>query len=91
MYVTAKGKAPFEGWIHGLRDRAGRARVRVQVDRLSLGNFGKCRFLNEGLGERWRQIISAAGYPKGPGVLGRLPEAPSWPHIVTIAILFCSL
>jgi putative addiction module killer protein len=29
----------------------GRAKVRVQIDRLSLGNFGKCRFLKGGVGE----------------------------------------
>ena len=47
-----KGAAcPFEEWLDGLRDRAGRAKVRVQIDRLSLGNFGKCRFLKGGVGE----------------------------------------
>ena len=51
IYVTAAGDAPFERWIDGLRDRMARAKVRVQIDRLSLGNFGKCRFLKGGLGE----------------------------------------
>ena len=33
------------------KDRAARAKIRVQIDRLSLGNFGKCRFLKGGLAE----------------------------------------
>ena len=37
--------------MDGLRDRMARAKARVQIDRLSLGNFGRCRFLKGGLGE----------------------------------------
>lgn len=51
MYTTASGIVPFERWLEDLRDRTTRAKIRVQVDRLSLGNFGKCRFLKAGLGE----------------------------------------
>src|SRR3989338_1448175 len=51
VYATATGKIPFERWLDGLRDRVARAKVRVQIDRLSLGNFGTCRFLKGGLGE----------------------------------------
>ncbi len=50
LYITG-GDCPFEDWLDGLRDRIGRAKVRVQIDRLSLGNFGKCRFLKGGVGE----------------------------------------
>lgn len=32
-------------WINGLRDRAGRARVQVRVDRLANGNAGQHRVL----------------------------------------------
>ena len=51
LYVESAGKVPFEQWLGGLRDREARARVRVQIDRLSLGNFGRCRFLSGGIGE----------------------------------------
>ncbi len=50
LYVT-RGGSPFEQWLEGLRDRVGRAKVRVQIDRLSVGNFAKCRFLKGGVGE----------------------------------------
>ena len=50
LYLKGAG-CPFEEWLDGLRDRAGRAKVRVQIDRLSLGNFGRCRFLKGGIGE----------------------------------------
>ena len=50
LYLTRAG-IPFEQWLEGLRDRVGRAKVRVQIDRLSVGNFAKCRFLKGGVGE----------------------------------------
>jgi len=50
LYLTEAG-SPFEQWLAGLRDRVGRAKVRVQIDRLSVGNFAKCRFLKRGVGE----------------------------------------
>src|SRR6267142_5119745 len=33
LYLTRAG-SPFEQWLEGLRDRVGRAKVRVQIDRL---------------------------------------------------------
>jgi len=50
MYLAGAG-CPFQEWLDRLRDRVGRAKVRVQIDRLSLGNFGNCRFLKGGIGE----------------------------------------
>lgn len=51
LYATHSGVVPFERWLQGLRDRTTRAKIRVQIDRLSLGNFGRCRYLKAGLGE----------------------------------------
>ena len=51
LYLTAAGESPFDGWLNGLRDRVGRAKIRVQIDRLALGNPGKNRFLKGGVGE----------------------------------------
>lgn len=50
-YVTSDGRSPFSEWLDGLSDRKARARVRVRLDRLSLGNFGGCRSLGGGLHE----------------------------------------
>ena len=49
MYATASGVVPFERWLAGMQDQAARAKLRVQIDRLSPGNFGRCRFLKGGL------------------------------------------
>ena len=41
----------YDGWINGLKDRAGRARVLMRVDRLIHGNPGAHRNLEEGVSE----------------------------------------
>ena|SRR3990167_7044757 len=45
------GKSPYEDWLHALKDERGRAKIRVKIDRVRLGNFGDCRSLGEGLFE----------------------------------------
>jgi len=41
----------YRSWINSLRDRAGRARVQVRVDRLVHGNPGQHRMLTDGVRE----------------------------------------
>ena len=41
----------YRSWIEGLRDRAGRARILVRVDRLIHGNPGLHRNLTDGVSE----------------------------------------
>ena len=41
----------YREWINDLRDRAGRARIQVRVDRLIHGNPGDHRNLSEGVTE----------------------------------------
>lgn len=41
----------YRDWINSLKDRAGRARIQVRVDRLAHGNPGQCRALTEGICE----------------------------------------
>jgi putative addiction module killer protein len=50
-YVTVEGRSPFSEWLNGLRDRRARARVRVRLDRVSLGNLGECRPVGGGVHE----------------------------------------
>jgi len=33
----------FDRWLHGLRDRAGRARILARVERMAEGNLGDCK------------------------------------------------
>ena len=41
----------YRDWINSLRDRAGRARIQVRVDRLVHGNPGQYRRLTDGVCE----------------------------------------
>ncbi len=50
-YLTDDGRSPFGEWIDGLRDRHARVRIRVRLDRLTLGNFGDAKGLGGGLHE----------------------------------------
>lgn len=51
MYVTHTGSVPFEEWLHGLRDIRARTRIRVRIDRLSLGNSGDAHTVGSGVWE----------------------------------------
>ena len=44
-YLTPQGRSPLAEWLNQLKDRKARARLRVRLDRLSLGNFGDCKSL----------------------------------------------
>ena len=50
-YATDDGRTPFSDWLRKVRDRDARVRVRVRLDRLSLGSFGDCKSLGGGLHE----------------------------------------
>ena len=50
-YITAEGRVPFSQWFERLNDGKARARIRVRLDRLSLGNLGDCRSLGGSLYE----------------------------------------
>ena len=50
-YVTGAGKKPFKEWLEGLRDVSGRAKIRVRLDRVRLGNLGDNRSVGEGVHE----------------------------------------
>ena len=50
-YVTEQGGKPFKDWLEGLRDVQGRARIRVRLDRVRLGNLGDHRSVGAGVQE----------------------------------------
>jgi putative addiction module killer protein len=51
LYVLRDGKAPFERWLKGLRDRRARARINARLARVRLGNLGETRDVGEGVHE----------------------------------------
>lgn len=50
-YKDSADKSPFLEWLESLDDRMGRAKIKVNIDRLEQGNFGSCRSLGGGLHE----------------------------------------
>ncbi len=50
-YITEAGKIPFKEWLESLKDVHARAKIRVALDRLRLGNFGHARSIGEGVYE----------------------------------------
>ena len=55
-YRTLDGKRPFTSWLLGLRDQAGRAKIRARIARMQSGNFGDCKPVGTGVQElkiRW--------------------------------------
>ena len=51
IYKSARGKCPFSKWLRDLADIKARARIKVRLDRLKLGNFGDCESLGDGVSE----------------------------------------
>ena len=50
-YETVDGKRPFRDWLLSLRDKEGRRKILVRIDRVSLGNLGYCESVGEGVME----------------------------------------
>lgn len=50
-YKLKNGSKPFVQWIKALKDIKGRAKINVYIDRVSLGNFSKCKPVKKGVCE----------------------------------------
>lgn len=67
-YITRSGKDVIGGWLARLELNA-RARIATRIDRLSLGNFGDCKSLREGVSEL--RIDWGPGYRLYYAMVGR--------------------
>ena len=56
-------------WLAGLNDAQARARIIARIDRLSVGNYGDCKHLREGVSEL--RIGWGPGYRMYYAMLGR--------------------
>jgi len=50
-YIDETGKNVFHKWLRSLKDRVARARIRVRLNRVRLGNFGDCKSIGGGVSE----------------------------------------
>jgi len=50
-YVTRFGSDVIGEWLAALGDPKAQGRIATRLDRLSLGNFGDCKPLREGVSE----------------------------------------
>ena len=50
-YLTEEGKSPFGSWLRSIKDMTVRAKIRVRLNRIRLGNFGDSKFVGEGVRE----------------------------------------
>jgi putative addiction module killer protein len=76
IYMTEDGRAPFSEWLASLRDNKARAKIRVRLDRASLGNLGDCHGVGDGVQEL--RIDYGPGYRVYLGQVGS-----------TIVLLLC--
>ncbi len=67
-YLTPEGANPFREWLLSLRDVRARARIRVRLNRLRLGNFGDSRSVGDGVHEL--RIPVGPGYRAYFGTVG---------------------
>ena len=59
-YIAESGRNPFRKWLEGLRDRQARARIRVRLNRIRLGNFGDSKSVGRGVAEL--RVPHGSGY-----------------------------
>lgn len=74
--MTRDGKNPFRNWLRDLHDVNARAKVRVRLNRVRLGNFGDATSVGSG--------VSELRIPYGPGYRVYFARTES-----TIVLLLC--
>ena len=70
IYVTEDGRVPFSEWHASLRDIKARAKIRVRLDRVGLGNLGDCHGVGDGVQEL--RIEYGPGYRVYFGQIGAM-------------------
>jgi putative addiction module killer protein len=50
-YLRLDGSCPFRNWLRSLNDINARAKIRVRINRVRLGNFGDCKSVGSGVSE----------------------------------------
>ena len=50
-YIRGDGKNYFRKWLRSLQDKQARAKIRVRLNRIRLGNFGDAKAVGNGVNE----------------------------------------
>ena len=50
-YITPDGRVPFKEWLDSLQDKKTQTVILNRINRIRLGNFGDCKYLEEGVCE----------------------------------------
>jgi len=69
VYESSAGERPFEEWLRCLKDLRAKAKIRVRLDRVRLGNLGKCGKVGDGVHEL--KIHFGPGYRVYFGMAGK--------------------
>ena len=69
-YVTPQGKDVFDDWLSRLRDARAEAKIAVRINRRTVGSFGDCKALREGVCEL--RIDWGPGYRVYYSMIGKL-------------------
>jgi putative addiction module killer protein len=51
VYKTKSGKIPLDDWLDSIKDFTTRTRITSRLNRLKAGNFGDCKYLDDGISE----------------------------------------
>lgn len=51
IYQTDTGRRPFSLWLNDFKSHLTKAKIRLRLDRLEMGNFGQCEPVGEGVFE----------------------------------------
>jgi len=50
-YLKSGSKCPFRDWLKSPKDVNARAKIRVRINRIRLGNFGDCKSVGSGVSD----------------------------------------
>lgn len=50
-FVDGQGEAPFENWLSSIKNPTTLKRIQSRLLRLESGNFGDCKYLDQGVNE----------------------------------------
>ena len=51
IYQTENGNRPFSQWLKEIKNHKAKAKIRLRLDRLEMGNFGQCEPVGAGVYE----------------------------------------